>query len=53
MKRVSMGAALYTRSMGDLRSVVGQVAAGDLLPASQGMALRDIVSMIEGAPKTR
>jgi 2-methylisocitrate lyase-like PEP mutase family enzyme len=49
VKRVSMGAALYARVMGDLHKAAGQLAAGDLAAASQGMSFREIAKMISEA----
>ncbi len=51
VKRVSMGAALYTRVMGDLQKAAAQLADGDLAAASRGMAFREIKSMIADATK--
>ena len=36
VKRVSLGSALYSRSMGDLQKAAGQLAAGDLAAATGG-----------------
>jgi 2-methylisocitrate lyase-like PEP mutase family enzyme len=49
VKRVSMGAALYARVMGDLHKAAGQLAGGDLAAASQGMSFREIAKMISEA----
>lgn len=49
IKRVSMGVALYSRAMGDLRKAAQQLADGDLASASEGMSFRDIKTMISDA----
>jgi 2-methylisocitrate lyase-like PEP mutase family enzyme len=49
VKRVSMGAALYTRVMGDFQSAAKQLAAGDLASASQGIGYGQIKKMIAAA----
>jgi 2-methylisocitrate lyase-like PEP mutase family enzyme len=49
IKRVSMGVALYSRAMGDLRKAAQQLAEGDLASASEGMSFRDIKTMISDA----
>jgi 2-methylisocitrate lyase-like PEP mutase family enzyme len=49
VKRLSMGSALYTRVMGDLRAAVTQLADGDLAAASHGMPFREIKKMIADA----
>jgi 2-methylisocitrate lyase-like PEP mutase family enzyme len=49
IKRVSMGVALYSRAMGDLRKAAQQLAEGDLASASEGMSFRDIKTMIADA----
>jgi 2-methylisocitrate lyase-like PEP mutase family enzyme len=49
VKRVSMGAALYTRVMGDFRAAARQLAAGDLASASQGIGYGEIKKMIAAA----
>lgn len=46
VKRVSMGVALYTRAMGDLRKAARQLAAGDLASASEGMPFGEVKKMI-------
>jgi 2-methylisocitrate lyase-like PEP mutase family enzyme len=51
VKRVSLGAALYTRVMGDLQTAAKQLAAGDLASASQGMGFGELSEMIAQAPK--
>jgi 2-methylisocitrate lyase-like PEP mutase family enzyme len=49
VKRVSMGAALYLRVMGDFRKAATQLAAGDLASASEGIRFSDITKMIAEA----
>ena len=49
IKRVSMGVALYSRVMGDLRKAAQQLAEGDLASASEGMSFRDIKTLISDA----
>jgi 2-methylisocitrate lyase-like PEP mutase family enzyme len=51
VKRVSMGVALYTRVMGDLRKAAKQLANGDLASASQGIGFGEVVKMISEATK--
>jgi 2-methylisocitrate lyase-like PEP mutase family enzyme len=51
VKRVSMGAALYMRVMGDLRKAAKQLADGDLASASEGIGFGDIEKMIFEATK--
>lgn len=49
VKRVSMGVALYTRVMADLKKAAAQLAEGDLAAASAGLAFGEVKSMIAGA----
>ena len=49
VKRVSMGVALYTRVMDDLRKAAEQLAAGDLASASKGISFREVAKMIAAA----
>lgn len=49
VKRVSMGVALYTRVMADLRRATEQLAAGDLQAASTGIPFREISKLISDA----
>jgi 2-methylisocitrate lyase-like PEP mutase family enzyme len=49
VKRVSMGVALYTRVMNDLRNAARQLAEGDLASASAGMSFRDVRKLISAA----
>jgi 2-methylisocitrate lyase-like PEP mutase family enzyme len=53
VKRVSLGAALYARVMGDLRKAAKQLAEGDLASASQGMGFGEIKKLISEAPRTK
>jgi 2-methylisocitrate lyase-like PEP mutase family enzyme len=46
VKRVSLGSALYTRVMGDLRKAARQLADGDLASASTGGGFGEIQKMI-------
>ena len=51
VKRVSMGVALYTRVMADLRKAARQLAEGDLASASEGIGFSEIKKMISEATK--
>jgi 2-methylisocitrate lyase-like PEP mutase family enzyme len=51
VKRISLGVALYTRVMGDLRKAAKQLADGDLASASHGISFREVMQMIGTAPK--
>ncbi len=51
VKRVSMGVALYTRVMGDLRKAAKQLADGDLASASEGIGFGEVMQMISEATK--
>jgi 2-methylisocitrate lyase-like PEP mutase family enzyme len=51
VKRVSMGAALYTRVMGDLRKAAQQLLRGDLAAASEGIGFGEVKKMITEAPR--
>jgi 2-methylisocitrate lyase-like PEP mutase family enzyme len=53
VKRVSMGAALYTRVMTDLRKAAAQLAGGDLASAAQSMGFREIAKMIADATTSK
>jgi 2-methylisocitrate lyase-like PEP mutase family enzyme len=46
VRRVSMGVALYTRVMDDLRKAARQLAAGDLASASEGIPFGEVKKMI-------
>ena len=52
VKRVSLGSALYTRVMGDLRKAAKQLADGDLALASSGGGFGEIQKMIAEATGT-
>jgi 2-methylisocitrate lyase-like PEP mutase family enzyme len=52
VKRVSMGASLYTRVMSDLRTAARELMSGDLKTASTGMRLREISTLISDATNT-
>jgi 2-methylisocitrate lyase-like PEP mutase family enzyme len=52
VKRVSMGASLYTRVMSDLRTAARELMSGDLQTASTGMRLREISTLISDATST-
>jgi 2-methylisocitrate lyase-like PEP mutase family enzyme len=49
VKRVSMGVALYTRVMGDLRKAAAQLAQGDLASASEGIGFHEVIQLISAA----
>jgi 2-methylisocitrate lyase-like PEP mutase family enzyme len=49
VKRVSLGAALYARVMGDLKKAAKQLADGDLASASEGMGFGEIKKLISEA----
>jgi len=46
VKRVSMGVALYTRVMADLKLAANQLASGDTASASQGLSFGDVNALI-------
>jgi 2-methylisocitrate lyase-like PEP mutase family enzyme len=52
VKRVSMGAALYTRVMGDLQKAAQQLLQGDLASASEGIGFGEIKKMITEAQRS-
>jgi 2-methylisocitrate lyase-like PEP mutase family enzyme len=52
VKRVSLGVALYTRVMGDLRRAAAQLAQGDLASASEGIDFREVMQLISAASHT-
>lgn len=53
VKRVSLGSALYTRVMGDLRKAADQLSKGDLASASvEGLPFRDMVEILSSAEKS-
>jgi 2-methylisocitrate lyase-like PEP mutase family enzyme len=47
VKRVSMGVALYTRVMADLKVAARQLADGDTATSSQGLAFSEAVRLIK------
>jgi len=51
VKRVSMGVALYTRVMSDLRKAAGELAKGDLASASEGIGFGEVMKMISDATR--
>jgi 2-methylisocitrate lyase-like PEP mutase family enzyme len=51
IKRVSMGIALYTRVMGDLRKAAAELASGDLAAASAGLGFGEVIEMISTATR--
>jgi 2-methylisocitrate lyase-like PEP mutase family enzyme len=51
VKRVSMGVALYTRVMDDLRKAAKQLADGDLAAASAGISFGELKKLISEATK--
>jgi 2-methylisocitrate lyase-like PEP mutase family enzyme len=53
VKRVSLGVALYTRVMGDLRRAAQQLASGDLASASQGIGFGELSRLISQAIEPR
>jgi 2-methylisocitrate lyase-like PEP mutase family enzyme len=52
VKRVSMGVALYTRVMGDLRKATQQLLKGDLASASEGIGFGEVKKMITEAQRS-
>jgi 2-methylisocitrate lyase-like PEP mutase family enzyme len=46
VKRISMGVALYTRVMADLKMAAKQLANGDTTTSSQGLAFNEAVNLI-------
>jgi 2-methylisocitrate lyase-like PEP mutase family enzyme len=46
VKRISMGSALYSRVMADLKVAAGQLASGDTATPSQGLPFREVSSLI-------
>ena len=51
VKRVSMGVALYTRVMGDLRKAAQQLLQGELASASEGIGFGEVKKMIAEAQR--
>lgn len=52
VKRVSMGVALYTRVMADLRKAAAELAKGDLASASDGIGYGEVIEMISAATRS-
>jgi len=52
VKRVSMGVALYTRVMADLRKAAAELAKGDLASASEGIGFDEVMKMISDATRS-
>jgi 2-methylisocitrate lyase-like PEP mutase family enzyme len=53
VKRTSLGVALYTRVMGDLRKAAKQLADGDLASASDGIGFGTVSKLISEATKAK
>ena len=51
VKRISIGAALYLRVMGDLRNAAKQLKDGDLAAATAGISFGEVKTLIDKAPK--
>ena len=51
VKRISIGAALYLRVMGDLRNAAKQLKDGDLAAATAGISFGEVKALIDKAPK--
>lgn len=49
VKRISLGVALYTRVLADLRRAAQELKDGDLPSASRGISFRELSKMIESA----
>ena len=49
VKRISLGTALYTRVMADLKVAAKQLADGDMASASKGIGFREILDKIRAA----
>jgi 2-methylisocitrate lyase-like PEP mutase family enzyme len=49
VKRVSLGVALYTRVMADLRKAAAELAQGDLASASEGIGFGEVIKLISAA----
>ena len=49
VKRISMGAALYTRAMGALQQAATQLAHGDIAAATDGMSFGEAYQLIADA----
>jgi len=53
IKRMSMGVALYTRVMGDLRTAAEQLADGDTARAAHGIPFGEVKNLIREATNQR
>jgi 2-methylisocitrate lyase-like PEP mutase family enzyme len=51
VKRVSLGVALYTRVMADLRKAAEELKRGDLASASQGVSFRELLGKLAAAAR--
>jgi len=51
VKRVSMGASLYMRMLGDLRRAMEQLKAGDLAKGAEGASFGELVKLLTAAPE--
>jgi 2-methylisocitrate lyase-like PEP mutase family enzyme len=51
VRRVSMGASLYTRVMADLRRAAHELLNGDLASASEGLPSRELAHLVAAALK--
>lgn len=51
VRRLSLGAALYMRLMGDLQKAAKQLAAGDIATASKGMGFGELATLIAAAQR--
>ncbi|MBV8681822.1 MAG: isocitrate lyase/phosphoenolpyruvate mutase family protein, partial [Caulobacteraceae bacterium] len=49
VKRISMGVALYTRVMADLKVAARQLATGDTASSSEGLAFSEAADLIQSA----
>jgi 2-methylisocitrate lyase-like PEP mutase family enzyme len=49
VKRISLGVALYTRVMADMKKAAHELADGDLASASDGLSFSELVGMISKA----
>jgi 2-methylisocitrate lyase-like PEP mutase family enzyme len=47
VKRISMGVALYTRVMADLKLAATQLASGDTATSSTGLSFREVTNLIK------
>ncbi len=51
VKRVSMGVALYTHVMADLRKAAAELTKGDLASASTGIGFGEVIELISSAAR--